>query len=645
MRICTLRLLVLVVCVSLGRPASSQTEIKSGTIKAETEEKTSGDMERKPVYASRGSLLTVIVAIDGSTHLDRQAVVKIERKGEGNSYWQTTDNQSQSVFQDLLPGEYDIDVSAAGYLMEHRKYTVESGENSYRLEITLQPDPSSIELGVPLGAQTTPKVGKAIARATAALKNLDYKRAQKLLETAHQQNPSNSDVNFLLGYLFVQKGEVESAAPYVTDAATQNPRSVRALSLLGRLRLQQEDLSGAVTALEQAVAVDGDYWLAHNLLAEAYLQQHEFEKAREHAQIAIAKAKGAAKATPLLLGYALAGLGRDQEAIQALHEYARALPDSPAIPRVVDLVGQLERRTADPQEARLPLHPAFAQIQGVPAGGDELRLPVKTWQPAGVDDAKPTVAAGVTCPSGLVIDKAGERVKELMHAVSRFAAIEQLQHETVDELGRPLSKEARQYDYLVDISELRPGIFAVSEFRGRDSRSADFPDHMATLGLPALALVFHPGLRDTFQLTCEGLGEWLGQATWLVYFRQRDDKPNRLRAYKINDNYYAVDLKGRAWISADSFQIVHIETDMVRPMPDIQLLSEHESVEYGPVAFPKKRTQLWLPKSAELYFDFRRHRFHRRHSFDKYMLFSVDSYDRPDPVAPLPALPAEAPRN
>jgi len=86
-----------------------------------------------------------------------------------------------------------------------------------------------------------------------------------------------------------------------------------------------------------------------------------------------------------------------------------------------------------------------------------------------------------------------------------------------------------------------------------------------------------------------------------------------------------VDIKGRAWITADKFQIVRIEADMTKPLPEIQLRSEHQVVEYGPIPFPKKNTTLWLPKSAEIYFDFRKHRYYRRHSFDHYMLYSVDT--------------------
>jgi hypothetical protein len=89
-----------------------------------------------------------------------------------------------------------------------------------------------------------------------------------------------------------------------------------------------------------------------------------------------------------------------------------------------------------------------------------------------------------------------------------------------------------------------------------------------------------------------------------------------------------VKLKGRAWITADKFQIVRIESELVSPMPEIALLSEHQVVEYGPIPFARKNTSLWLPKSAEIYFDFRHKRYYRRHSFDHYMLFAVDSDEK-----------------
>ncbi|PYX47784.1 MAG: hypothetical protein DMG83_03410, partial [Acidobacteria bacterium] len=80
---------------------------------------------------------------------------------------------------------------------------------------------------------------------------------------------------------------------------------------------------------------------------------------------------------------------------------------------------------------------------------------------------------------------------------------------------------------------------------------------------------------------------------------------------------YPVDIKGRAWITADKFQVVRIESEMISPLPEIQLLAEHQITEYGPVPFAAKNVELWLPKSVEVYLHFRGRRYYRRHTFER----------------------------
>ena len=263
------------------------------------------------------------------------------------------------------------------------------------------------------------------------------------------------------------------------------------------------------------------------------------------------------------------------------------------------------------------------------------QLSVKSWQPPDIDDLKLSVAPDVACPTEKVIEESGKRVQALVEDVTRFSAVEDLFHQSLDDYGNPVRTETRKFNYVASISEPQPGFLSVDEYRADKLTLTGYPDNIASTGFISLALVFHPHMRDNFDMVCEGLGDWHGQASWLVHFRQRDDRPNHMHSYKVGNQNHPVKLKGRAWITADKFQIVRIEAEMVAPMPEIQLLSEHQVVEYGPIPFAKKNTSLWLPKSAEIYFDFRKHRYYRRHSFDHYMLFSADSEEkRKEPVAP-----------
>jgi hypothetical protein len=111
-----------------------------------------------------------------------------------------------------------------------------------------------------------------------------------------------------------------------------------------------------------------------------------------------------------------------------------------------------------------------------------------------------------------------------------------------------------------------------------------------------------------------------------MYFRQRPDKPNTIRTYQTGaeGQAYAVALKGCAWIAADSFQIVRLETDLIDPLSQIRLVADHAAIEYGPVHFRARNLDMWLPQNAEVHYDWRGRRGHRRHSFRSYLLFAVD---------------------
>ncbi len=251
------------------------------------------------------------------------------------------------------------------------------------------------------------------------------------------------------------------------------------------------------------------------------------------------------------------------------------------------------------------------------------------WLPPDIDEKVPPVEQ-TACSVDKVVQKAEERVLEFVRNVDRFTATESLTHQSINKRGQASAPVGRKFDYVVSIHEVRQGHLGVTEYRNGGLALNEFPGGIVTNGLPALVLIFHPYYAPSYEMTCEGLARSNDQLVWQVHFRQRPDRPNELKTYQtgIHGASYSVGLKGRAWISADSYQIVRLETDLVMPVPQIQLLAEHTAIEYGPVKFREGDVNLWLPLSAEVYFDWRGQRVHRRHSFDHYMLFTVGDKQR-----------------
>jgi len=577
--------------------------------------------------ASTGTIIKLAVRDEKDKPLDRQAVVQITNKTSGQIQARVTEEDSTVMVGDLQTGLYDVAVSALGYLTSHQDVAISGMIVLNHMEVALKKDPSAVDLGTVNAKDMPTKVRRNMLHGLAALKSSKLEEAQKKLDAAYNAEPSNSEVNFLLGFLYFEKKDMERAQAYLATASRLAPHNVQALTLLGRVQLQRNDAAAAQAPLEQAVAAEPELWMAHYLLATAYLRQNDFEKANVQARLAIERGKGGANAAQLILGQALAGLKRYPEAIQALDTFLKAAPTDPHASQVHELVADLEKRQSQgPDEASTTQSLATGAVPIVAATDPELL--VKNWGPPGVDDAKPQVASGVFCPIEKVIEQSGERVKELVDDLAKFDAVEDVYHEEIDQAGIPKKHTTIRFDYVASIAEPKPGSFKVEEYRSGRSDAEAFPDQIATRGLPTLAFIFHPDMRDDFEMSCEGLGTWNQKATWLVHFSQREAKPHRIQGYIVNGREYPVSLKGRAWISADTFQIVRLESDLTDPIKEIQLRSEHQTVEYAPVRFPKSKTELWLPKNAELYFDLRKHRYFRRHSFNHFMLFSVDTDEK-----------------
>jgi len=581
-----------------------------------------------------GAIEINVFAERNGTHLDRQAVLKLVDRFSQKPVWVTTDDHAQGRFTNIAYGTYDVEASAVGYISARRELVISPANMQSVIDMVLQRDPFAVNLDVGTGT-VSPRARKEVKHAVQALKSGNLKDAEKHLDEAYKAAPTDANLNFLMGYLWFQKKDYARAITYLNASTNVNARDGQALTLLGRAGLEQSDYPVARSALEQAVLADAENWLPHNLLAYTYLHQRDYSKARDEAQVSITKGKNTAVSSQVILGEALLNLGQPAEGLQALKSFLDQAPQHPLAEQVRKAIAQVETSNSSPQPAKNLVsanqsQPGINVLAALPPPN----FSVKPWKPPGIDEIKLSVVPDVACPADTVIEESGKRAQELVADVTRFAAIEDLFHQSVDEFGNPSRTETRKYNYVASITEPEPGYLEILEYRADQLAASDVPDNLASTGFAALALVFHPHVRDSFDMKCEGLGNWQGQATWLVRFQQRDDRPNRMHSYKVGNRTYPVRLKGRAWITSDKFQIVRMEAEAVAPVPEIELASEQQIVEYGPVPFPRKNATLWLPKSAEIYFDFHKHRYYRRHSFDHYMLYSVDTQEkRKEPVS------------
>ena len=569
-----------------------------------------------PVETRRGVTVHVTILDANKQPLKQESLVRITGQETGRTFFQTTKG-TEAIFNDLPPGKYLIEVGSAGYIGTHAEVKVSDLAHDASQNFFLPRDPAAVNLALGDEPGLPSKVRKLAEKGLQALVLGNFTEARKYLEAANHQYPSSSTVNFLLGYTAYQQKEEDREMQYLLEATKLDPKNLQAQNLLGQLYYRRGDYAHAAEAEAIVITRSADSIPARKVLANSYLHLKQYEKAREHAQWLVEHGGAEAGSAKLVLGQALAGLGKYEEAVTVLQAYLSDEPGTPVAGQVNDLISELQLNA---KNAKLGI--ADPEL----ASGTEILL--KAGMPLDVDSQKPTVASGVACPTNLMQMTANPS-KQLVDSVAQFSAVEHMVHESISPQGTPRNRETRTYNYVVSISDPPQGPLSFQEYR--DADNLDMPDKVNTNGLAVLALAFHPFYRDDFEIKCEGLGDWNGKAAWLVYFRQSDTKPSRLRFYVANKTYYPVSLKGRAWLSADNYQILHLETDLVKPLPEIRLNTEHTSVSYGPVQFHKHGADLWLPKSAEMYVSWGNRRFHRSENFDHFMLFATDAAEQAKP--------------
>lgn len=229
-----------------------------------------------------------------------------------------------------------------------------------------------------------------------------------------------------------------------------------------------------------------------------------------------------------------------------------------------------------------------------------------------------------TCAVENVIPGTSKEVRGFVENVNRISATEVVEQERMNKSGVVIEQKHHKFNYVAEIQESRPGILNMDEYRDGSPGQSGFPGELSTVGITSLVLIFHPYHVKEYEMTCEGSEQWQGRPAWKVRFEQRLDQPARMSALRVGDAVYPILLKGMAWIDEQNFQIVHLEVDILKPVPQVRLTIEHQVLDYGPVQFEQKKLKLWLPLEAEIYLDVNGKRFHHRHTYSDYRVFSVE---------------------
>jgi VWFA-related protein len=250
------------------------------------------------------------------------------------------------------------------------------------------------------------------------------------------------------------------------------------------------------------------------------------------------------------------------------------------------------------------------------------------WAPPKVDANLKSLSMLPLCDLPEVLGHTAANSVVLASNLEKFTAQEHIGYFMLDRSGMVEEYDSGSFQYVYSMEQKKNGGAVSREYRTPVKGSHNFPASGNDIGQAAAALIFHPDLQTDYEMKCEGIDSRNGQLDWVVHFQQRKDRPSRTAKFSVDNVAYPSMLKGRAWISKENFQVVHLEANLMGGLPDIGLDELAFTVDYELVGTPSGNLGFWLPDRVVSYWNFAAHRIILVHTLADFQLFAVETEEK-----------------
>src|SRR5580698_3614187 len=375
-------------------------------------------------FASSGRITFQIQDAAGAPFFEGAAIRLVTSQVETSI--STTSNQAgRAQFTDLPVGQYLVEIRAPGYRTVQEQVLISGSQKEQNITVALVP--TSVGAKVKVGSvSTSPKAIKESEKALQALQLNRLDQAQQHLSLALAFDPNFADGNYLMGLLLLRQKDPSKAAAYLQKSLKLSPEHTGALLALGEAQYLAHDYSSAAASFEKFL----------------------------HDQPNSPQAPVAQKYADTLRKMSLPRASGDAVAAAGISDLSSS--------DVRDLSGG-----------------AAAADSGLPPLPDLNPVTEANWAPPDVDSEKLDLDSSDACELNQVIDAVSSRTQELVQNVDRFTATEQIEHSNISPMGLQTSREARKFDYVVEIHQVGKNDLDVREYRNSNSAVAtrDFPGH------------------------------------------------------------------------------------------------------------------------------------------------------------------------
>lgn len=544
-----------------------------------------------------------------------------------------------------------LTVRAPGYHDAYEFVDFNQGGKTWEIDVTLRPATGGADelpaeslvetLAPPLGSAlqkdaTLASSRKDLDRAVTAFLDGDVVKALPSLQKVVDKHADCGHCRTFLGLAMLSAGNWNGAGQQFLEAdkLAQSQGSSQDKAQLLLIVAEMENWKGeynkAAGLLMQAKDLDPKNALILQELGRTLVFQKNWEAADHY--LDQATRAGAPKEALLLRVRALLEDGDPAAANAVMKDYMDGGSVRGLSPEARGLQSQVE--------ARLSLQNA-TQVQSVVTQAlpalMEAVPDLKGLEPAPSQDDLPAI-----------LEKTGENVRTFFTGFQDTVSLEQVREERLAKDGKVKDFQELKFQYLL-ISQPRAGRLELEEYRTNSHGDRTAPTgldsgFMLTSGFASASLLFHPAYQSGANFRYLGRQSVKGRVVDVVAFAETPDKAQMIERFNINDVSVLVLFQGLAWIDADTYKIVRLRTDLLKPESKIRLQRQTTEITYDPVEFKQVASAIWLPSEVAVTVQWAGKTYRNMHKYSGFKLFNTGTEERVHPVdVPAPAAPEEQP--
>jgi tetratricopeptide (TPR) repeat protein len=249
-----------------------------------------------------------------------------------------------------------------------------------------------------------------------------------------------------------------------------------------------------------------------------------------------------------------------------------------------------------------------------------------------IPELKDIVPATDQSPLDSVLTAVGKKVEVYFRNFPNTVSVEQIHQEKLSRKGKAGETLNQKFHYLCLAPKEETGL-AFTEYRSGLSGDLGQPQglsdgFMLTSGFASASLVFHPVYQAESTFRYLGRQKIDGRDTLVLAFAQRPEKARLNGEFKMGQTTMPTFSQGLAWVDSETYEILRLRTDLLRPLPEVRLEKETTEIDFGENHFKSMAEAFWLPREVKVSVDWNGKCLLNKHEYSDFKLFNVGASEK-----------------